>query len=151
SHHSRPEAVDAFGIPEERIAVVTPDVDPQFRHIAIGHDAERALCERHKLRKQFVMYTGGIDHRKNVDGLVSAFARLPSHIRTAYQLAIVCSASEAARMQISQLAAKAGLNDSDVIMTGFVNDDDLVGLYNLCELFVFPSLYEGFGLPVLEA
>src|SRR5262245_40356148 len=48
-------------------------------------------------------------------------------------------------------AARCGLRDDELVITGYVSDDDLVDLYNLCHVFVFPSLYEGFGLPALEA
>src|SRR5690348_8011569 len=67
SHHSRAEAVDALGLAEDRVAVVMPDADPQFRRMTFGLDAERGLLQRHALRRDFLMYTGGIDHRKNID------------------------------------------------------------------------------------
>src|SRR5690606_37409989 len=65
--------------------------------------------------------------------------------------AIVCSARDEDRRRLLQLARQHGLNDADVVMTGFVPEEDLIGLYNLCKLFVFPSWHEGFGLPALEA
>lgn len=151
SNHSRAEAVKALGLAEDRITVVMPDADPQFRQITFGLDAERRLRQRHALQRGFLLYTGGIDNRKNIEGLVEAFARLPYEVRIGRQLAIVCNASEDDRIRFARLCQRLGLRRDEVVLTGFVSDDDLVGLYNLCELFVFPSLHEGFALPVLEA
>ena len=97
------------------------------------------------------MYTGGIDFRKNIEGLIRAFALLPEDVRRAHQLAIVCSAQSDSRQALENLAVQQELEPDEMILTGFVPEDDLVALYNLCELFVFPSWHEGFGLPALEA
>lgn len=108
-------------------------------------------AQRLGLLRPFVMYTGGIDWRKNIDGLVTAFAALPSSLRSNYQLAIVCHADASARAHLLGHARQAGLGSTDVVLTGYVSDSDLADLYRSCELFVFPSLHEGFGLPALEA
>ena len=92
------------------------------------------------------MYTGGIDYRKNVEGLIRAYAGLQTEIRETHQLAIVCSVQKRDRRRLIDLGAEKGLKPNDLI-TGFIPDDDLVDLYNLCTVFVFPSFHEGFGLP----
>ncbi|MDZ4098203.1 MAG: glycosyltransferase [Methylophilaceae bacterium] len=97
------------------------------------------------------MYTGGIDHRKNIEGLIRAFGLLPKAVRDRHQLAIVCAAHEADQQRLEWIARDAGLSDQQLVMTGFVPEDDLLSLYNACALFVFPSWHEGFGLPALEA
>ncbi|MEB4712614.1 glycosyltransferase family 1 protein, partial [Burkholderia contaminans] len=76
---------------------------------------------------------------------------LPAELRKSHQLAIVCSIQPASRDALTRLARQVGLDAADVVCTGFVPDEDLLALYNLCRLFVFPSWHEGFGLPVLEA
>jgi len=103
------------------------------------------------IRGRFVMYTGGIDWRKNIEGLIRAYAQLPGTLRASRQLALVCHAEESAKRDLYKLALSAGLTDGEVILTGFVSDEMLTLLYRSCELFVFPSLHEGFGLPALEA
>ena len=102
------------------------------------------------LRDRFVMLPVGMDWRKNIDGALDAFAILPSDLRSRHQLAIVCGVNDVQRAVLFQRCEKLGILD-DVIVTGVVTDDDLVRLYQTTELVVFPSYYEGFGLPVLEA
>jgi glycosyltransferase involved in cell wall biosynthesis len=97
------------------------------------------------------MYTGGFDARKNVEGLIEAYGLLDVALRSRFQLAVVCGVTESERLRMAARIRAAGLGDGDVVFTGFVSEGDLVGLYNCCDLFVFPSLHEGFGLPALEA
>jgi glycosyltransferase involved in cell wall biosynthesis len=149
SEHTRHEAIAMLDLPEERVHAISGAVDARFRKIEVREESE--FLRRHGLNRPFVMYTGGIDHRKNIEGLIEAYGGLPQHIRAAHQLAVVCKVSEGDRRRLEALAAKSGLRQGDLVLTGYVTDDDLVALYNLCRLFVFPSWHEGFGLPALEA
>jgi glycosyltransferase involved in cell wall biosynthesis len=151
SEHSRQEAIDALYLPPQRVVNISGAVDDTFRPLTLSEHELAELRNRYGLDRPFVMYTGGIDMRKNIEGLIEAFAQLPTEIRIAYQLAIVCKAEDADLRRLLDLAAQAGLGERDVVFTGYVSDDDLVTLYNACTLFVFPSLHEGFGLPALEA
>lgn len=151
SDSSRREGVEYLGFTAENCINISTATDPRFREQPIGADEEQLLRRRLGLDRPFVMYTGGIDHRKNIEGLVRAFARLPSALRLQYQLAVVCSIHAPDRVRLATLAAEHGLNPDELILTGYVSDDDLLALYNLCTLFVFPSWHEGFGLPALEA
>lgn len=140
-----------LGLPDDRIINISSDVDAQFVPKTVDQGARGSLTRDFGLTRPFLMYTGGIDHRKNIPALISAFASLPKHIIADHQLAIVCSASEAAKAELLAHARTAGLPKGSVVMTGYVSDEILVTLYNACAAFVFPSWYEGFGLPVLEA
>ncbi|MDL9999606.1 glycosyltransferase [Variovorax sp. J22P240] len=151
SESSRREGIDHLGFDPERCINVSTAADEHFRKLDIPAEREQAVRARYALRKSFVMYTGGIDHRKNIDGLIRAFALLPPELRNGHQLAIVCSARQEDRNALLELARKQGIPDGDIVVTGFVPEQDLVELYNLCALFVFPSWHEGFGLPALEA
>lgn len=145
------EGVEHLGLPVQRTINISTDADPHFKPEQLGPERERDLRQRYGLSKPFVMYTGGIDHRKNIEGLISAYAGLPAATREAYQLAIVCSIQPESRSALETFAAQAGLKKGVLVLTGFVPEEDLVALYNLCKLFVFPSWHEGFGLPALEA
>jgi glycosyltransferase involved in cell wall biosynthesis len=99
-----------------------------------------------------VLYApGGFDARKNVSGLIEAYALLPAEVRAAHQLVIASSIDEASRRTLILAARNAGLNDGELVLTGYVPDPDLRALYSSAKLFVFPSKHEGFGLPALEA
>ena len=151
SEYSRREGIDLLGLPEDKAVNVSSDVDPMFGQITVTPEMRSELMSRYGLRRDFVMYTGGIEWRKNVDGLIRAFAMLPEALRERHQLAVVCAIDAAAKHRLSSLARESGLGDGEVVFTGFVPEQDLVTLYNCCKLFVFPSWHEGFGLPVLEA
>lgn len=151
SDYSRREAIERLSLSEMRVVNVSTAVDARFAPRAVTPAREYELRRQHGLDRSFVMYTGGFDFRKNIESLIEAYAQLPGRLRARHQLAVVCSVKENERQQLLRHAAKAGLGDDELIMTGFVPDDDLIALYNLCFLFVFPSHYEGFGLPALEA
>jgi glycosyltransferase involved in cell wall biosynthesis len=149
SEHTRKEAVTRLSLSPDRVINISAAAGDRFVPLTITETRKRELRERYGLVRPFLMYTGGIDFRKNAKNLIAAFAMLPG--RHYYQLAIVCSANDEARQMFTAHADKVGLDPADMVITGFVPESDLVALYNICHLFVFPSLDEGFGLPVLEA
>lgn len=151
SDASARDALFWLNFTEEAVVSIAGAVDDQFRRQEIDGDREADLRHKYGISKPFVMYTGGIDYRKNIPSLIQAFSALPQKIREEHQLAIVCSISDTARAEMEQIVRRARLRPGDVIFTDFVPEADLIQLYNICELFVFPSWYEGFGLPVLEA
>lgn len=151
SEHSRREAVELLGLSPDRVVAISTAADPHFVRMAIDASSARAVLTKYAISRKFVMYTGGIDARKNIDALIAAFAALPNDIRTDYQLVIVCSARNDDIALLKSVARRHGLGDTDFVMTGHVSEEDLIKLYNLCTTFCFPSLHEGFGLPVLEA
>ncbi|HVL10514.1 MAG TPA: glycosyltransferase, partial [Burkholderiaceae bacterium] len=150
SGFSRQEAIERLGLDPVRVVNITGAADDHFQRITVSPDARRSLLDRFGLDR-FIMYTGGIDHRKNIERLIYAYATFPNDLRDAYQLVIVCKVQDSQRDALLKLAGAHGLAPGRVVMTGFVSEEDLVRFYNLCDLFVFPSWCEGFGLPVLEA
>lgn len=151
SQSSSQEGVDYLGFSKEKCVNISTDADSCFYKIEVTPKAEHDLRERYGLALQFVMYTGGIDHRKNIEGLIRAYAKLAPLLRATHQLAIVCAVQEGDRYKLLELAKSEGLSANEVVLTGFVPEADLLALYNLCAVFVFPSWHEGFGLPALEA
>ncbi len=151
SQCTRRDAVNALSIPDERIVNILGAVDERFRRLKITPDEIDGIRAKFGLNKPFIMCTGGIDYRKNVEGLIRAYALCSAQLRETHRLAIVCGIPEEDRARLEALAAGTGLGRDEIVFTGFVTDREMATLYNLCALFVFPSLYEGFGLPVLEA
>lgn len=151
SESSRQEGLRYLDFAPDDCVNISTAADPHFAPQVPGADVERRLRERFGLRGAFLMYTGGIDHRKNIEGLVRAYARLDAALRETHQLAIICSIQPQHRSALDKLAREHGLAAAELVLTGFVSEDDLTCLYNLCTAFVFPSWHEGFGLPALEA
>jgi len=151
SAYSRQEAIDELGLDPAHVVNISSAVDHDFYPGVIPESQQAQVRQRYNLTGDFVMYTGGADHRKNIDGLIQAFAALPIEVRTQTQLAIVCSVPDILHQRLTKQAKQLGLCSEALVMTGYVPDEDLKCLYSLCKLFVFPSFQEGFGLPALEA
>lgn len=151
SESSRQEGIRYLGFSAETCVNISTAADPQFQPQQIDSGQEQDIRQRYGLTQPFVMYTGGIDHRKNIEGLIRAYASLPKALRTNHQLAIICSIQPSSRAALEKLAKEQGLESEELVLAGFVPEDDLLALYNLCKAFIFPSWHEGFGLPALEA
>ena len=102
------------------------------------------------IRRGFLLYVGGIDFRKNMDGALRSFALLDAATRRAHPLVVVCRLVGDSGRYLKSMVKKLGIKN-DVILTDLVDDQTLERLYQATDLFLFPSLYEGFGLPVVEA
>jgi len=151
SEHTRREACELLELPAQRVVNIRTAADDIFTPLTVTSEREAELRSHYGITKPFVMYTGGLDPRKNIKGLISAFAMLPPELRESHQLALVGNADEKIDQWNLEHALAEGLRADQVLFTGFVPDDDLVALYNLTTGFVFPSQLEGFGLPPLEA
>ena len=91
SGNSRQEAIDALNIDSNKVINISSAIDSHFKPIVLSSDKVRDLKSKYSIDRRFVMYTGGIDYRKNIEGLIQAYSKLPCELRTNYQLAIVCS------------------------------------------------------------
>jgi glycosyltransferase involved in cell wall biosynthesis len=153
SKRTADDAAERLGISRDRITVIDSGVSQklssQVESRAEADSVVKGLTRR--IRRGFLLYVGGDDPRKNLEGTIRAYALLPESLRRAHQLVIVCRLPLLRRAQLIAYARRLGIRLSDLVLTGFVPDRELEALYRRCELFVFPSLYEGAGLPVLEA
>jgi glycosyltransferase involved in cell wall biosynthesis len=151
SEATRHDVINLLDIDATRVITVHGGIAPHFRPVTDRSATLRELQSRYALHNRFVLYTGGDDFRKNVDGAIRGFAGIPEEVRRGLQLVIVCDLPDSRRAYFKSLAKRSGLESNQVLITGFVSEVDLIALYGTCEAFVFPSLYEGLGLPVLEA
>ncbi|WP_017773051.1 glycosyltransferase family 4 protein [Paraburkholderia kururiensis] len=152
SEHSRVEAIDLLQIPAERIVNISAAIGEQFAPVQLPADAAQQLLAQYNISGPFVLYVpGGFDPRKNFDRLIEAFASLPSSVRDGLQLVIGSKVPPGMGEALDAKAASLGLEPNQLVLTGYLPDDELTAIYGLCRFCVFPSLHEGFGLPALEA
>jgi glycosyltransferase involved in cell wall biosynthesis len=154
SDATRRDLVRLYGIPEAKIETVYPGRDESLAPV---HDPllRDAVQDRYGFRAPYILYLGTLHPRKNLVRLVQAFERLRSRAsETEYplsQLQLVLAGQRGwLYREIFSEVQRLGLEGS-VILTGYVADQDLPALLSGAEIFAFPSLYEGFGFPVLEA
>lgn len=148
SEATRRDAIEHLGLPEDRLFVIDAGVDGRLLDAARNAPLDAGFRRRFGIEGRYVLYTGNADPRKNLAGAVQAFAEVPAELRRGIQL-VLNQVGDA--QAIRKIARTAGLEDRDLVVTGHVHDDELEALLRNCHLFYFPSLYEGFGLPVLEA
>lgn len=145
SEAMRREAVEQFGLDASRVTTILNGVDHQ-RYQVPTVDGVRALRQSWRLPEQFILFVGTVEPRKNLKNVLLAYKALPQDVRNAFPLL---------------LAGGKGWNNAElhdlmdsipqVRQLGFVPETDLPTLYGAASLMVYPSWYEGFGLPVVEA
>jgi glycosyltransferase involved in cell wall biosynthesis len=147
------DAAEHLGIPEEKLTVIDSGVSDHFSSLVASREEAEALIgkELRKVRPGFLLYVGGTDYRKNLEGTIRGYAQLPPELRQAHQLVIACNISYLRRHELIELARDLGVERGQVLLAGYVADRELAALYRACGLFIFTSLYEGAGLPILEA
>jgi glycosyltransferase involved in cell wall biosynthesis len=151
SVYTRTEATLHLGLDARRMPVTGCGVADSF-HPGRADDGWNALhAALPAVKRSFVLTVGGPDPRKNLDGLVQAWALVRPAVRRQSQLVVICRLDAAHRAALGAQAAAAGLEPDEIVWAGQVDDDVLVAAYRACSLFVFASRLEGFGLPVAEA
>ena len=151
SEFTRQEGLGHLGAFPGSIVNVSTAIEPIFCPVRVDDAGAAQLYRKLGLHHPFILYTGGADKRKNLARLIRAYAALPAPVRAEHQLLLAGKMPEFQIAEYKHLAKTLGLKPDDLCFTGYVTDEDLVQLYNLCKLFVFPSWHEGFGLPALEA
>lgn len=151
SDFARKEGTQHLPVAPERVVNVSTAVDAQFIRKPVAEEDQASLRSQFAITRPFALYTGGSDERKNLPRLVQAYAALAPDLRSRHQLVFAGRMPEGDIESLRQLAVREGMARDELVFTGYVGDDELVALYNLCKLFVFPSWHEGFGLPALEA
>jgi glycosyltransferase involved in cell wall biosynthesis len=149
SEFSRDAILRAYDIAPEKVRVIPNAANPEFR--VIGRErAQKAVRDRLGFDAPFIFTVGDLQPRKNQIGLIAAFAKLLTDCPQLKHHLVLTGKETWFTPKVRDAARSCGFA-SRVHFTGFVSDDDLLELYNACDCFVFPSFYEGFGLPILEA
>ncbi len=152
SRTTRDDAVRLLGVDPERITVIYGGVTEHFCEPDVPREVvRRRVMERlPDILGPYILYMGGIDFRKNMEGAIAAYGHLPQRLRNTYQLVLLAHMLESEKEALAEHARACGA-DAGLVLPGFTADDLLRDLYQACDLFAFPSLYEGLGLPILEA
>lgn len=152
SDSSATEAENILGIKKKNIHNCSVGVDPKFKKININLEDQKKIKKKYGINKKFIFYVGGLDFRKNIQSLMAAYILLPNNIRRNFQLLIIISdVTNSVKPYLQKFRQRYNLDSDELILLMHVEENELIALYNLCSLFVFPSLHEGFGLPILEA
>ena len=149
SENTKKDLIRHLNVPGEKIRVIYQGVGPEFKKIR--DTAQLIECKRrYNLPDKFILFLGNIRPHKNVHSLVKAFLELKSARKIPHKL-VLAGKRYLKFSEIRELFTLIEKNKEEIICLGEIKEEDLALIYNLSDLFVFPSLYEGFGFPPLEA
>jgi glycosyltransferase involved in cell wall biosynthesis len=148
SHNTKQDILRYYGVPENKVVVIYLGVEERFKKIEKCSVLDQIRVQYRITSQYVILYVGSIHTRRNIEQLIRAFQMLCRKISD-IQLVVV-GKQEYPYLDIQALVDQLALHNR-VILPGYVQDADLPLLYNLADLFVYPSSYEGFGLPPLEA
>lgn len=148
SEHTKRDLIEYYSCPAEKIVVIYLGYDERFQQIEDRRKKDQINAE-YGLTRPFIFNVGSIEPRKNLIGLIRAYASLGKKYHQNFDL-VISGGQGWLNTEIYKEVEKLKMSDS-VKFIGYVDDEDLPYLYNSAEVFAYPSFYEGFGLPILEA
>jgi len=146
SEYTKKEIVRILGCPADKIIVVYLAAGEHFK-CSDPEEARELVRTKYGLQKEYILYIGDASFRKNLPGLVDAYAGLPRNLRDKYDLVLCGTAKKSQTLR----DRAARLEPDRIRFPGFIGIGDMPAVYSAASLFVFPTIYEGFGLPPLEA
>jgi glycosyltransferase involved in cell wall biosynthesis len=149
SESSKRQIINHFKVPAEKISIVYPAVDPSFFYRRSKAEINK-VQRKYKLPPRYVLYHGTIEPRKNIEGLLAAYDKLPAKIHAQYGL-VLAGGKGWQDEEILVAIAKLKKKGRNIIQTGYLPDADTAPVISGASVLVFPSHYEGFGIPPLEA
>ncbi len=146
SESTKFDIVEFYKIEEKKIKVIYPGVNRNFKPL-FKNEILESVRKKYDLPERFILYFGTIEPRKNIEGIISAFEK----VREKEKISLVLAGTFGWLFDDILNKAKNSKFKNDIVFTGFVNQNDKVHIYNMAELFLYPSFFEGFGMPPLEA
>lgn len=146
SEHTKSDIVKSYKVDPQKIDVVSNAVNHK---VFFPQQLKNNVQKKYSLPDSYILFIGNIEPRKNILGIIEAFGKLPAQLQAVHPLVLVGGKGwndEGIVTALNNSSAK-----EHIVRVGYVDDDDLAQVYAGAQIFVFPSFYEGFGLPVLEA
>ena len=151
SETTKNDLIELLEIPTNKIKVIYGSIDDIYETAHSSNIERKKIIQRYNIDGDFILNTPGMDYRKNIHGLFKSFYYLSKEIMKNLSLVLVCKLSEEEECSLRNQWKNLGLPSNRLILTNYIPTEDLVQLYDSAKMFIFPSLYEGLGIPVLEA
>lgn len=145
SNATKKDIIKRFNISKDKIKVIHEGIEPNFKVIKNNKVIEKTL-KKYDVNKPFIFYSGSISPRKNISRILEAYKNINTDLK--YEL-IITGLKKWSHEEIETELNKK--SNKKIKLLGYVSEEELIHLYNSAELYLYPSLYEGFGLPILEA
>ena len=150
SQFSKRQIIKYYRVNQEKIIVTYNAVGDNFKKIDNNISMQRIVLNKYGLAKgRYILYVGTLSRRKNLHLLIQAYKKLPHYLREGYKL-VICGKKSRVYSELVSLVKDLRLEDK-VKFTGYVSSEQLPFLYTGSAIFVYPSTYEGFGIPAIEA
>lgn len=147
SEDAKKSIVRILKIPPKKISVIYGGIDPRFKFIK---RSKKHIAEKYQITDPFVLAVGAPSFHKNIERLFEAFKTYKDNSKSSVKLVIVCKLIRSEHAAWEKKIYQLGLK-KDVYLTNFIASEELPFFYSAAQVFIYPSLYEGFGLPILEA
>lgn len=148
SENAKKEIMKEYSVVEEKIEVIPLGCKKGLEKIE-DVDKIEEVKKKYFIKGEYILFVGTVEPRKNIVGLVEAYSRIGEEKRNRFSL-VICGGKGWYYNEVFDLVERLGLINK-VVFTGYVEEEDMSSIYSGASIFVFPSFYEGFGLPVLEA
>ena len=147
SESAKNDIIKNLGVTEDKIEIVHPGIDLENYSQKYEKEELERIRKKYNLPSEYILYLGTIEPRKNIERTIKAFIKYKKEVKDDLKFVIV-GGKGWKYDNIMKLIESMG---TDIILTGYIDEEDKVPIYKLAQIFVFPSLYEGFGMPILEA
>ncbi len=152
SENTKNDLINLYQLTDNKIKIIYSGIDQQiYKKLDNNLPNFQKIKNKYKLPENFILYLGTIEPRKNIEGIIEAFNLLKTRNNKLANLNLVIAGNKGWNYdKVFQLAKNSNFS-KQIKFTGYIDRKDKPYLYNLAQIFIFPSFYEGFGLPVLEA
>jgi len=149
SNCAKNDIMRILNVPEEKIKVIPCGINKELYNPNYDKSLQNAMIKKYRIIKKFILAIGPMGKRKNHDRLIQAYSNLPNTIKEEYQL-VITGEKKGCYQDLLKIIDQLDLYEA-IIFPGFIPEKEMPVLINAASIFIFPSLYEGFGIPLLEA